>query len=157
MQKLKLTNVAIEKLNKVIELKKQKLRELGQYKASAAENEGDAWHDNFAFEQTEIQERALIREINDLQKQIDCAEIIEIEKNEDVVNIGSNVTVIIQFLEEDFEEYSFTLDSIGDSEKNIVSINSPLGECVFGKSLGFEGNYKVNENIVHVKITSIIN
>ena len=88
MQKLKLTNVAIEKLNKVIELKKQKLRELGQYKASAAENEGDAWHDNFAFEQTEIQERALIREINDLQKQIDCAEIIEIEKNEDVVNIG---------------------------------------------------------------------
>ena len=157
MKKLKLTEEGAKKLRDEIETKKEELRNLGQYKASAAENEGDAWHDNFAFEQTEIQERSLMREISDLQHRLDTAEIIEVTKNENKVNIGSKVTVLIQFSEEDEEEYAFTLESTGKSAANIVSINSPLGECIFEKETGYEGKYDVNGNSIKVKILSIEN
>ena len=56
MKTLKLTQEGLCQLQQEIEHKKEELRKLGKYKAQAAANEGDAWHDNFAFEQTEIQE-----------------------------------------------------------------------------------------------------
>ena len=44
-----------DKMLKEIENKEQELWNLRRYKGEAAENEGDVWHDNFAFEQTEIE------------------------------------------------------------------------------------------------------
>lgn len=66
MKKLKLTQEGLEKLTRELESKREELRELGKYKSQAAANEGDTWHDNFAFEQTEINERGMIRQINEL-------------------------------------------------------------------------------------------
>ena len=106
MKKLKLTQEGLEKLTRELESKKEELRELGKYKSQAAANEGDAWHDNFAFEQTEIKERGLIRQINELQERINTAEVIQDEKvkSSDVVGVGSHVTVSLKFSQEDEEE-----------------------------------------------------
>ena len=93
MKSLKLSRDGLEKLKQNLEEKKEELRKLGIYKASAAANEGDAWHDNFAFEQTEIQERALIHTINELQNEINNAEIIDDDsESNDKVQIDSKVT-----------------------------------------------------------------
>lgn len=161
MKKLKLTQEGLEKLTRELENKKEELRELGKYKSQAAANEGDTWHDNFAFEQTEIKERGLIRQINELQENINTAEIIQDEniKSSDIVGVGSYVTVSLKFSQEEAEEeLSFFLTgNFGDASSEYVSINSPIGECIIGKRVGYEGKYTVNGNEIFVKIKSVSN
>lgn len=160
MKKLKLTQEGLKKLTRELESKKEELWELGKYKSQAAANEGDTWHDNFAFEQTEIRERGLIRQINELQEHINTAEIIQGEKvkSSDIVGVGSHVTVSLKFSQEEVEELSFFLTgSFGDASSEYVSINSPIGECIIGKKVGFEGRYTVNGHEINVKILAISN
>ena len=160
MKKLKLTQEGLEKLTRELESKKEELWELGKYKSQAAANEGDTWHDNFAFEKTEIRERGLIRQINELQEHINTAEIIQGEKvkSSDIVGVGSHVTVSLKFSQEEVEELSFFLTgSFGDASSEYVSINSPIGECIIGKKVGFEGRYTVNGHEINVKILAISN
>lgn len=160
MKKLKLTKEGLKKLTRELESKKEELLELGRYKIQAAANEGDAWHDNFAFEQTEIKERGLIRQINDLQERINTAEIIQDEKvkSSDIVGVGSHVTVSLKFSHEEEEELSFFLTgNFGDASSEYVSINSPIGECIVGKRAGYEGKYIVNGNEIFVKIKTVSN
>lgn len=157
-QRLKLTKDGVEELKEELELKKEELRKLGEYKSQAAENEGDAWHDNFAFEQTEIKERALNYEINKLQHQIKTAEIIDDNSNENgnIIKVGSKIRVYIKYSDEDGEEDTFILTGgQGKINENKVSVNSPIGECVLGKEVGFEGLYSVNGNIIKIKVLEI--
>lgn len=161
MQKIKLTEEAKKVLQEKILEKEQELRQLGKYKASASENEGDTWHDNFAFEQAEIQERALIKEIADMRLQVNTAEIIDANEinDDESAKIDSVIRVLMKYAEDDEEECEFVLT--GGVKKGIeipsVSINAPLGKCVYGKKIGFEGNYSVKDNKIHVKILSITN
>lgn len=157
-QRLKLTKVGFEELNRELKLKQEELRKLGQYKSQAAENEGDAWHDNFAFEQTEIKERALNYEINKLQHQIKTAELIEANSDEDesVIKVGSEIRVYMEYSDGDGEEDTFILTGgQGKINENKVSVNSPIGECVLGKTVGFEGQYSVNGNIIKIKVLKV--
>lgn len=164
MKKLRLTQEGIENLKKEVEAKREELRELGRYKGHAAENEGDAWHDNFAFEQTEIKERSLLRQIDELQKQISMAQIIEVTESSDneKVAINSKVKVLIKYDEDDTEELDVIL--VGSqvnlnsaSEFDEISINSPMGEAIYQKKVGFEGYYTVNGNKIYFKILSVTN
>lgn len=153
MEKITLTKAGEENLRRQIEEKKAELHKLGIYKGSAAENEGDAWHDNFAFEQTEIKERGLIHEISELERKLSIAEIVNVkEVNKNVATIDSKVTVNMKFNDEESEEITFLL--VGDFEGE-TSINSPMGKCINGKQVGFKGKYKVNENIVSVELLKI--
>ncbi len=157
---LKLTVREADEIRDVIDKKRKELKELGKYKGSAYENEGDGFHDNFAFEQAEIKERGLLREIADLQSKLDEAEIIDIKEEannaDGKVAIGSKVTVKLKFdgVEEE-ETYTIT-GGYGNMLKNIVSIESPLGKCLIDKTVGFEGSYTVNENVTEVKIVEIL-
>lgn len=160
MGNLKLTRDGLKKLNKTLEEKKEELRKLGQYKSQAAANEGDGWHDNFAFEQTEIKERGLIRQINELQANINSAEIIQEDStvSSDIVKVGSKVTVSMQFPGEGPEELHFVLTgNYGDTSFEYVSINSPIGKCIINKKVGYEGKYIANGNTISVKILDIGN
>lgn len=157
-KRLKLTKEGVEELNKELELKKEELRKLGQYKSEAAENEGDVWHDNFAFEQTEIQERALNYEINRLHNQISTVEIIDdnSEKDEKIIKIDSKIRVRMEYSDGDTEIDTFILTGgKGKLNENKVSINSPFGECILGKEVGFEGQYSVNGNIIKIKVLEV--
>lgn len=161
MKKLKLTQEGLEQLTRELESKKEELLELGKYKGQAAANEGDAWHDNFAFEQTEIKERGLIRQIQELQRSINTAEIIPTDsvQTSDTVKIGSQVTVSIKrSIKGEVKIRSFCLTgNFGDTNSKCVSVNSPMGECIIGKKVGFEGKYTVNGNDVFIRIESISN
>lgn len=157
-QRLKLTKAGVEEFNKELELKKEELRELRQYKSQAAENEGDAWHDNFAFEQTEIKERALNYEINRLQHQIKTAEIIDdnSDENGNIIKVGSKIRVYMKYSNDEDEENTFVLTGgQGKINENKISVNSPIGECVLGKEVGFEGQYNVNGNIIEIKVLEV--
>lgn len=156
---LRLTAKEAELMRKDIEQKKEQLKELGKYKAKAYEDEGDGFHDNFAFEQAEIKERGLLREITELQAKFDLAEIIDLaveaQKADGKVSIGSKVTVESDFDgEKEVGVYTIT-GGFGDVMKNIVSTEAPMGICIMGKSVGFEGSYTVNGIVTVVKIISI--
>lgn len=77
---LRLTIKEADEMHNMIDKEREELKELGKYKGSAYEEEGDGFHDNFAFEQAEIKERGLLREIADLQSKLDEAEIINIKE-----------------------------------------------------------------------------
>ena len=100
-------------------------------------------------------ERGLIRQINELQEHINTAQVIQDKKvkSSDVVGGGSHVTVSLKFSQEDEEELSFFLTgNFGEASSEYVSINSPIGECIVGKRVGYEGKYTVNGNEIFVKI-----
>ena len=156
---LKLTVREADEIRDVIDKKRRELKELRRYKGSAYENEGDGFHDNFAFEQAEIKERGLLREIVDLQSKLDEAKIIdiadEVNNANGKVKIGSKVTVKFKFDGEEEEETYTITGGYGNIFKNIVSIESPLGKCLMDKAVGFEGSYTVNGNVTVVKIVDI--
>ena len=156
---LRLTVGEASEIRDMIDKKRQELKELGKYKGSAYENEGDGFHDNFAFEQAEIKERGLLREISDLQCKLDDAKIIDTKEEVSAANgkvaIGSKVTVKLEFEDEEKEETYTITGGYGNMLKNIISTQSPLGQCLIGKTVGFEGSYTVNENVIVVKIVEI--
>lgn len=156
---LRLTIKEAAEMRNMIDKKREELKELGKYKGSAYEQEGDGFHDNFAFEQAEIKERGLLREITDLQLKLDEAEIIDIDEEANNANgkvsIGSKVTVKLEFDGEEEEETYTITGGYGNMLKNIVSIQSPLGQCLINKTVGFEGSYTVDGNVTVVKIVEI--
>lgn len=156
-EKLKLTKNGVEEMLKELERKKIELQKLRLYKNQAAENEGDAWHDNFAFEQTEIKERTIMYEIRKIQNQIDTAEIIEDNISIDgIITIGSKIKLYMEYSDEDNEIKTFELTGgQGNINENKISINSPLGTCIFEQKVGFEGCYNVNGITIKVKVLDI--
>lgn len=157
---LMLTKSGYENYQKEIKKKEEELRQLGIYKGKFAVWEGNVWHDNFAFEQTEIQERALIYTISQMKQALASATIIEDEpssNNNDTVVVNSKVHVKLNYSNDDCEELHLTLsgDVSGKLDENTISINSPLGSCIFGKKVGFVGNYCVNGKNIKVTIIDI--
>lgn len=92
---------------KEIENKEQELWNLRRYKGEAAENEGDVWHDNFAFEQTEIEERMLIKQISEMREAYSNIEVVNEVYNVEIVQLGNIVTVELIFEVDDREVSTF--------------------------------------------------
>lgn len=146
--------LAIKK-EKLKNLKKD-LTDLGIYKGQTAINSGDAWHDNTDFEQTEVEERRLQRECDDLALLIREAIILEPENHNNYVTLNSVVVLEIIFEGSAKEEIKLTVcDMNPEMKSNIVTISSPLGKCIFKQKVGFEGTYKVNTKEIKFKIISI--
>ena len=154
---MRLTNQEVEALKRTIEEKKKELKELGKYKAAAYENEGDGFHDNFAFEQAEIEERGLLREIAELQNDLAEAEIVNHKPNASgKVTLGSKVTLSLKYEDEDAEEETYTITGgSGDITRNVISEKTPLAMCIMGKQEGFEGSYSVKGSTTVVKILKV--
>ena len=108
-----------------------------------------------------MKDYGLIRQIQELQRSINTAEIIPTDsvQTSDTVKIGSQVTVSIKrSIKGEVKIRSFCLTgNFGDTNSKCVSVNSPMGECIIGKKVGFEGKYTVNGNDVFIKIESISN
>ena len=62
----------------------------------------------------------------------------------------------MEYSDGDGEEDTFILTGgQGKINENKVSVNSPIGECVLGKTVGFEGQYSVNGNIIKIKVLKV--
>ena len=133
-----------------------KLQEVRVYKNKIAVENGNVWHDNNDFEQCEIDERRLSREISKLQQTMKDATIIcEKEINSKVVNYGAKVEVCVK---NDAGENIFNIlfsDSDEESEHTKISANSPLGKVIFQKEVGFKDSYKVGDMKFSVEILKI--
>ncbi len=159
MKQLKLTKEGMKQLEEILDEKKEALRKLRKERAEFLGSDKDASYSNFAISQTELRERILLNEISELEKYKKAAKIVTEESKENVANIGSKVTIIIEdTLEDDREECIVILTGdFGDSGKGRVSIKSPMGACIMGQKQGFKGSYNVNGYELKVTIVHIEN
>ena len=156
---MKLTTEGIEKLQKEISAKKEELKRLVSCKGSASGDGGDGFHDNFAFEQIETQERNLRFIIAELERKLETSEVISKElKNSDKVGIGSEVKLKLRYAPNDEEELILKVtDYLKGDEVDTISISSPLGKCIYCKEKDFKGNFEVNGHTIEVEIISLSN
>lgn len=73
---LKLSAEGLRSLERELDSLEQQLRDNRIYKNKIAVENGNVWHDNNDFEQCEIEERRLMKEISDMREKIFSAEII---------------------------------------------------------------------------------
>lgn len=153
---LTVSRKGLEDMNRRLDALQEELIKLRKYKGKEAVENGDVWHDNHDFEQCEIQERALQKDINDLEHQIATAIVVDTEKDYSIVDFGARVTVQLTYGVDDFETDTFLFsDSDESSALTKISANSPLGEEIYKKEVGYDGSYKVRSNTIKVKILKI--
>ena len=131
-------------LESIRKLEKE-LKEIIEEKAYAYQNDSNAWHDNFAYEDATRKEIELTTTINDMKKYLDDIEIIEEQNIEGIVDIND----IVVFETEDEEMIVKVIGGPTNLDREIleVSINSPLGSALYGKKSGDKISYKVEEKV----------
>lgn len=154
-----LTREAYRQKEKELEQLNKKLQQVRQEKSSQiAQSDGDNRHDNFGFEQAEIQERAVIRDINDLTNQLRNVTIIENieDKNKKIVQVGDLVKLELDYGDGEPEIVEYTLQALPSGETETVTLNSPIGKTIFQQEVGFSGECKIaNNNKVKIQILAI--
>ena len=115
-----LTKKAYEIKEMELETLKERLKEVRREKALAIDQvDGDSRHDNFGFEQAEIQERAVIKAISDLTKLLKNAKIVEEKTHSDTVEVGSKVEMKLDYGEGDMETVILKIPLIMEAHQQI--------------------------------------
>ena len=155
MATLKYSTEGIKSLERELDSLKTSLLKLRIYKNKMAAENGDVWHDNNDFEQCEIEERRLSKSIADLEEKLKNIEVISSpSSSKNTVNYGAIVKVKISG-EEDDDDVITLLFSDSDQKVNYqkTNANTPIGKVIFGESVGFIGNYTVNNKGVVTTFT----
>ena len=143
-------------MERKLETLEKELQNVRFYKNRTAVAIGNVWHDNNDFEQCEIDERRLSREIADIKEKLSKAKVIdEKDINSKIVNYGAVVEVSMKSDKVDNVLTVLLSDSEENSEYIKISANSPLGKTIFEKEVGFEGIYTVGDQKFTVKILKI--
>lgn len=162
-EKLFLDQDGYEDLLQEIDLLKKKLADNGKVKGEAYSGAvGDGWHDNFAFDEANMQERMILGQLKECYEKLQRVEIVERHENENLIDVNDIVKINMIFDVDDVEEFNFKLvGSIGthlkdDLELQCVSINSPLGKALYHKHVGEKSSYQVEKRNFNIEIISKI-
>lgn len=160
-EKLYLDNDGYQRLLEEIDLLKVKLAKNGKEKGEAYSGAvGDGWHDNFAFDEANMQERMILGQLKECYQKLERAVIVERHNDETLVDVNDIVTVDMIFGHDDSKKIKFKLvgsAGIHTSDNSViqeVSINSPLGKSVYHKKVGESASYKVENRVFNIEILS---
>lgn len=153
---LKVSENGFRSMERKLESLKEDLRKTRIYKNQVAADNGNVWHDNNDFEQTEIEERRLLREISDLEAKIVSAEIIS-PGTSSLDTINSGAIVQLRISGEDFSDDLTVLFSDTDekSEYMKISFNSPVSKAIYNQKIGFVGTYIADGEQLTVEVLDI--
>ena len=140
----RLTKSDVKKIEEEIEYRKLVVRKEAIEAVKEARAHGDL-SENVEYHAAKKDKGKNDSRIRYLERMLKTAEIISDESKEDEVGINNTVTV---YFEEDGEEQVFRLvTSIrGNSMKNLISTESPMGKAILGHKAGDRVQIKVNEN-----------
>lgn len=149
-----LTKKDVELIEQEIEHRKLVVRKELIEAVKEARAHGDL-SENFEYHAAKREKNKNESRIGYLERMLRTAEIIDETSKAD--EVGLNNTVTLYFEEEDEEDTYVIVTSIrGNSLKNLVSIESPLGKAVIGKKAGDRVYVAVNEkNGYYVTIRKI--
>ena len=127
-EKLYLDNDGYQRLLEEIDLLKAKLAKNGKEKGEAYSGAvGDGWHDNFAFDEANMQERMILGQLKECYQKLERAVIVERHDDETLVDVNDIVTVNMIFGPDDSEELEFKLEHcqvMDGASKETVSVGS---------------------------------
>ncbi len=150
----KLTESDVKKIEAEIEDRKLNIRKQLIKEVQEARAQGDL-SENFEYYAAKKAKNENESRISYLERMLKNAEIISDRSKADEVGLNNMVTV---YFEEDDEEQTFKIvTSIrGNSMKNMISNESPIGKAIMGKKAGSRVKIKVNDNYsYYVVIRSI--
>ena len=132
--KNKLTRKDIEEMQKEIEYRRLVVRREVLEEVKETRAQGDL-SENFEYHAAKHFKNKNESRIRFLERMIRTADIIEESASAEEVSINKRVTI---YLPEDDEEESYTLVSTirGDSLRNLISVESPLGKALLGHRAG---------------------
>jgi len=129
-----LTQKDVERIEKEIEHRKLVVRKEAIEAVKEARAHGDL-SENFEYHAAKKDKNKNESRIRYLERMLKTAEIIS--EDSAVDEVGLNNTVTLYFEEDDeCEEFRLVTSIRGNSLKNLISIESPLGKAVYGKKLG---------------------
>lgn len=139
-----LTKSDVKKIEEEIEYRKLVVRKEAIEAVKEARAHGDL-SENFEYHAAKKDKNKNESRIRYLERMLKTARIVSDTSKEDEVGINNTVTV---YFEEDDEEQVFRLvTSIrGNSMKNLISTESPIGKAILGRKKGERVPVKVNEN-----------
>lgn len=139
-----LTKSDVKKIEDEIEYRKLVVRREAIEAVKEARAHGDL-SENFEYHAAKKDKNKNESRIRYLERMLKTAEIVSDESKEDEVGINNTITV---YFEEDEEEQTFRLvTSIrGNSMKNLISTESPIGKAILGHKIGDRIQIKVNDN-----------
>ena len=139
-----LTREDIKKMEEEIEYRKLVVRKQALEAVKEARAHGDL-SENFEYHAAKKDKNQNESRIRYLEKMIKTAKIISTESAED--EVGINNTVTVYFIEDEEEEtYRIVTTVRSNSQKNLVSNESPIGKALLGHKVGEVVTVQVNEN-----------
>ena len=139
-----LTAEDIKKMEEEIEYRKLVVRKQALEAVKEARAHGDL-SENFEYHAAKKDKNQNESRIRYLEKMIKTAKIISTDSAED--EVGINNTVTVYFIDDDEEEtYRIVTTVRSNSQKNLVSNESPIGKALLGHKAGDKVEVRVNDN-----------
>ena len=138
-----LTEQDIKKMEEEIEYRKLVVRKEALEAVKEARAQGDL-SENFEYHAAKKDKNQNESRIRYLERMIKTAKVISTDSAED--EVGMNNTVTVYFEEDDEEEVKLVTTVRGNSLKNLISNESPLGKALLGHKVGDRVEVAVNEN-----------
>lgn len=142
-----------EKLKQAENNRQSNLKDLS---SSCNDYVGDGWHDNPLYDDAMLKSRMMDYEISKLLKQENQLKIIEETFDDELVNI--NDTVEVEFIYSNNERERDVIKLTGmylpNLNSNIIEItlNSPIGQCLYKAKIGELCKYRDNGKEIKVKV-----
>ena len=139
-----LTKQDVQKIEEEIEYRKLVLRKELIESVKEARAQGDL-SENFEYHAAKKEKNKNESRIRYLERMLKTASVISDDSKEDEVGLNNKVTV---YFEEDDETevYKLVTSVRGNSLKNYISIESPIGKAIKGAQVGERVFVKINEN-----------
>ena len=142
--KEKLTRKDVEKIQAEIDHRKLVLRPQILEAVQEARAQGDL-SENFEYYAAKRENGSNNSRIRYLERMLKNAEIIEDHSTSDEVGLNKTVTVYIEE-DDECETYKIVTSIRGNSMKNLISIESPLGKALLHHHVGDTVTIPVNDN-----------
>ena len=138
----RLTEKDVQKIQEEIDYRKLVVRKNAIEAVKEARAQGDL-SENFEYYAAKKDKNANESRIRYLERMLKTAKVISEESRDD--EVGLNNTVTVYFEEDDEEEvYKLVTTVRGNSMKNLITIESPLGKALMGHRVGDRVHIQVN-------------
>lgn len=139
-----LTKSDVQKIEEEIEHRKLVLRKELIEAVKEARAQGDL-SENFEYHAAKKEKNKNESRIRYLERMLKTAKVIYDDSGADEVGLNNKVTVYFED-DDETEVYKLVTSVRGNSLKNYISIESPIGKAVRGARVGDRVYVKVNEN-----------
>ena len=149
-----LTESDVKKIQEEIDHRKLVVRKEAIEAVKEARAQGDL-SENFEYYAAKKDKNRNESRIRYLENMLKHAKIVSDQSNADEIGLNDTVTLYFEDDEED-EVYRLVTSIRGNSLKNLISIESPLGKAIRGHKVGERVEVKVNEKASYTVVVKQI-